>query len=130
MKGIFFIIFLLGTCVYSQAQLTPVFKTLRYDEDYGYLKNDTSHNWYKQTKYRSLSSSKRTYISVGGDIRYQYFNVRNEGWGDAVADKDGYLFSRFLLHTDLHAGDHFRAFIQLQSSMVNGKLSTSPVILH
>jgi len=111
----------------NYAQKIPAFKSLRYDEDYFYLRNDSNNNWYKKTKYTALSKTGLTYISFGSDIRYQYFNIKNEDWGDAEKDKDGYLFSRFLLHADLHAGKHFRSFFQLQSSMSNGKLSTSPV---
>ena len=103
------------------------FKTLRYEEDYSYLRNDTSTGWYKQTKFFPLSRNSQTYLSLGGDVRYQYFWIKNEKWGDEAADKDGYLFSRLLLHADLHAGSHFRIFSQLQSSMANGKVSTSPV---
>jgi hypothetical protein len=127
MKGAFFITLLLAGFFCSNAQIKPVFKTLRYEEDYSYLKNDSGRNWYKQTKYNALSKNQHSYLSFGGDIRYQFFHVKNEDWGDALVDKDGYLFSRFLVHTDFHAGNHFRAFIQLQSSLVNGKLSTSPV---
>ena len=103
------------------------FKTLRYDEDYGNLEADSSRDWYKRTKFCALSKDRNTYISFGGDIRYQYFRISNEKWGDEAKDKDGYLFSRVLVHGDLHLGNHFRVFSQLQGSMANGKPSTSPV---
>ncbi len=41
--------------------------------------------------------------------------------GEAPEDKDGYLFTRYLAHVDFHAGKNFRTFVQLQSSMANGK---------
>lgn len=75
-------------------------------------------------KYGSLSKDGNTYLSIGGDIRYQYFFVHNEDWGESPKDDDGYLLTRFLAHADLHAGNRFRTFIQLQSSLSNG--STSP----
>ena len=110
------------------AQQEPVFKLLRYDEDYYYLKNDSSKGyWYKSTKFQPISKNKSAYLSFGGEYRYQYFYFKNEGWGTLPKDKDGYILSRFLGHADLHAGKHFRTFVQLQSSLANGKITSSPV---
>jgi hypothetical protein len=127
MKHIIFILSLLVITQQGFAQKEISFKPLRYDEDYSYLKKDSTLNWYKRSKYIPLSKNNPAYISFGGEIRYQYFTIKNADWGDAAADGDDFLFSRFLLHADLHAGTHFRAFVQLQSSMTNGKTATSPV---
>ena len=106
----------------------PSFKLLRYNEDYSFLKTDTGSSWYKKMKFIDLSRKGNSYLSLGGEVRYQYFNITNEDWGVAPKDRDGYLFSRFLAHTDFHAGNNFRLFAQLQGSMANGKSSgTSPV---
>jgi hypothetical protein len=122
------IILILLTLESSAQQEFPSFKPLRYDEDYHRLKDDTSSTWYKKMKFVKLSNEGNSYLSIGGEVRYQYFHITNEDWGDAPKDKDGYLLSRFLVHTDLHAGNNFRLFAQLQGSMANGKLSgTSPV---
>lgn len=119
MKSLSFIITLFfWTDIFSQ--VTGSFKPLRYDEDYSLLKNDTATNWYKKIKYKPLSKNGNTYLSLGGDIRYQYFYVKNEDWGEAPEDNDGYILSRYLFHADLHAGKNFRTFIQLQSSLANG----------
>jgi hypothetical protein len=107
------------------AQESPSFKPLRYDEDY---KKDSSHtNWYSKAKYSPLSAGGNTYISFGGEVRLQYFYIKNDSWGDEPEDKDGYVLSRYLLHADIHASKHFRTFLQVQSSIANGKSSTSPV---
>lgn len=103
------------------------FKPLRYDEDYVYLSKDTSNDWYKKMKYKRLSKNADHYLSFGGETRFQYFNLKNQDWGDAPGDKDGYVLTRFLFHGDWHAGKHFRVFAQLQSSMINGATSSSPV---
>lgn len=121
MKKYIFISLTLMICLNNSAQRIPGFKTLRYDEDYSYLKEDTSLNWFKKTKYTPLSKSGLTYISFGGEIRYQYFYSKNEDWGDAPEDKDGYILTRYLIHADFHAGKYFRTFFQLQSSFANGK---------
>ncbi|MEO5681295.1 MAG: alginate export family protein [Chitinophagaceae bacterium] len=107
--------------LHAASQHTAAFKQLRYDEDYSLLRNDTTTSWYKSLKYKALGKNKTAYISTGGDIRYQYLWFKNENWGEPPADKDGYLLTRLLVHADLHAGKHFRTFVQLQSSLANGK---------
>src|SRR3954468_2304014 len=87
------------------AQQYPGFKSLRFNEDYSALKNDTlSNNWYKTVKFLPLSASRETYVSFGGDIRFQYFYAKNENWGDGPQDNDGYVLGRYLFHADFHAG--------------------------
>lgn len=113
---------------YSNAQVVPLFKQLRYDEDYSILKQDSSSSWYKTTKYHPLSKNRATYVSIGGDIRYQYQWFKNENWGESAKDDDGFILTRYLVHADFHAGKHFRTFVQLQSSLANGKAGkSSPV---
>lgn len=115
-------------CLVVKAQQYPEIKSLRYDEDYRVLAADTtSGNWYKTMKFTPLTTSKNTFLSFGGDIRYQYFYIHNDEWGDGPKDPDGYLFTRWLFHADAHFGSHFRTFVQLQSSTADGKESTSPV---
>jgi hypothetical protein len=119
--GVFF-------CLNVRAQNVPAFKPLRYNEDYSYLQKDTNLTWYEKTKFTALSKNRKAWVSLGGELRYQYFNLKNEDWGDSPADKDGFVLSRFLLHSDWHFSKHIRTFVQLQGSMANGKLSgTSPV---
>lgn len=130
MKKILLLLAVLS-CLYSSAQHYPDFKPLRYDEDYRTLATDTvAGNWYRDIKYTPLSPSGNTFVSFGGDIRYQYFYVHNENWGDDPQDTDGYVLTRWLFHADAHFGHHFRTFIQLQSSTADGKESTSPVDLN
>ncbi len=107
------------------SQTLPTFKPLRYDEDYSLIKNDSS--WYHRIKFQPLSADKKTWMSFGGEIRYQYFYTENENWGDEPEDKDGYILTRILAHADLHAGKYFRTFVQLQSSLANSRPSPSPV---
>jgi hypothetical protein len=110
------------------AQRYPEFKSLRFDENYSFLKKDTAQNdWYKTMKFMPLSSTKNTYISFGGRVRYQYFYAKNENWGDGPQDNDGYILSRYLFHSDFHAGKYFRTFIQTQSSLADGRIDPSPV---
>lgn len=108
-------------CCYGNAQVIPPFKQLRYDEDYSFLQHDTGRNWYTKTKFNALSRNRKIFLSFGGDIRYQYQFFKNQNWGESPPDKDGFILTRFLAHADFHAGKHFRTFVQLQSSLANGK---------
>jgi hypothetical protein len=110
-----------------RAQNLPSFKPLRYDEDYSFLKNDSSQDWYRKMKFDPLSKNKSVYLSYGGEVRFQYFYSHNEGWGDEPKDSNGYILARFLAHADLHVGKHFRTFVQLQSSLSGSRISPSPV---
>jgi hypothetical protein len=66
--------------------------------------------------------------SFGGEARFQYFNFKNQDWGEAPPDKDGFILARYLAHADLQAGRHLRAFVELQSSLSSGQVSMpSPV---
>ncbi|MBL0740946.1 alginate export family protein [Chryseolinea sp. Jin1] len=102
------------------------FKSMRYDEDYTALKDDTTQSAYKRLKYTPLNMY-GGYLSFGGEVRYQYFMIANGAWGDEPDDADGYSLTRFLAHADVHLTKNFRAFIQLQASGANGKPDTSPV---
>lgn len=88
---------------------------------------DTTHDWYKRIKYIPLAANGKTYLSFGGDFRYQYFYFKNEDFGDEPNDKDGYMLNRLLVHGDLHVGESFRTFVQLQSSGAGGRPNASPV---
>lgn len=125
MKQLFILVFISWSYA-AAAQQWPAFKSLRYDEDYSFLEKDSSNDWYHKMKFRSLSENKKTYISLGGEIRYQYFYIQDENWGDEPADKDGYTLTRLLTHADFHTGN-FRTFIQLQSSLANSRPNASPV---
>jgi hypothetical protein len=124
----FFVLLSAFVFLCGDAQDLPAFKPLRYDEDYSFLKTDSNRTGYRRLKYTPLGVNRRSFVSLGGEVRYQYFAIHNEDWGDSPNDKDGYVLSRFLLHSDLHLGRRSRFFVQVQGSLADGKKSgTSPV---
>jgi hypothetical protein len=128
MKTVPFISLLILSVSVVNAQTTAPFKQLRYEEDYTILKQDSNRHWYTTTKYDPLSKNGNTYLSFGGDIRYQYQWFENENWGESPKDNNGFVLTRYLAHADFHAGKHFRTFVQLQSSFANGRVEQpSPV---
>lgn len=95
---------------------------MRYQEDYSFLKDDTSASAYKKLKFVRLSKNGNAYASFGGDIRFQYFGIQNEDWGDHEKKKNAFVLSRFLTHADVHLSPSIRAFAQLRGTMVNPKV--------
>lgn len=103
------------------------FKPLRYEEDCSKFKSDSSANPYRKIKYIPLDTN-RSYLSLGGEVRYQYFRFKNPGWGTEPEDRDGFILNRLLAHADVHIGKRVRIFSQLQGSLVAGSVGpNSPV---
>ena len=57
----------------------------------------------------------------GGDLRERYEFLDHPDFSDANRDDDGYLLQRYMVHADLHVGEHLRAFGQLKSSLEDGR---------
>lgn len=108
------------TCIVFQAVAQSTIKNLRYNEDYTYLYNDTSTNFYNRLKYISTSKDKESYLSIGGEVRYQIQYFNNENWGE-VANPYVAYFHRFLFHGDFHLDKNFRLFVQMNSAFATGK---------
>lgn len=118
---------LMVALISAQGLRAQAFKHLRYDEDYSRLRDSARLSWYEQMKFTRLNTSGTNYLSLGGEVRYQYFKFKHEDWGDAPEDRDGFILNRLLLHGDLHLSDRFRIFGQLQSSIAVGRDDPSPV---
>ena len=100
----------------------PLYRQLRYDEDYRYLRDAPKADLFDPLKYVSLNQSGDTYLSFGGEARGRYEYYHNPSWGRAPQDDDGYWLQRYLLHADLHVTEWFRAFAQFQSSLINDRV--------
>lgn len=104
------------------APAPPAYKQLRYEEDYAHLRDPTLRmDFWDPVKYVALNESGDWFFSLGGEARERYEFYHNSSWGAGPQDDDGYLLQRYLLHADLHLGDLFRVFAQLQSSLENGR---------
>ena len=103
------------------AQTPPPFQSLRYDEDYGYLKDKAKRQeTLDKLKYISLRRE-NWFVSLGGEARFRYETYRNASFGAGVQDKNGYFLGRFLFHSDWHFGKKFRVFAQFQSGIQRGR---------
>ena len=91
----------------------------RYDDDFSSLKNDTLRKGFEYLKYIPLW--KNSYISFGGELREQFQSYDNINFGDVPPaysdDTATQLWQRALLHTNIELGNHWRFFIQLNSTL-------------
>jgi hypothetical protein len=98
----------------------PPTELIRYEEDYSFLRDPACRtDFWDPLKYIAVSEAPDTYVSLGADVRERVEYVHNQDWGRLPSD--GYLLSRFMVHGDVHAGAHLRAFVQLASAFVTGR---------
>lgn len=97
------------------------FLNLRYDEEYGHLRNDSSDHWYNHMKFSPVSKS--GYLSAGGEVRYQTQYYRNEDWSAVPKQSYNAFYTRFLFHTNLQLGARTRIFTQLGSTFAEGRIT-------
>lgn len=115
LAGIFFSISL-------SAQPGPI-KNLRYEDDFSYLKQDSSaKKGLDRLKFMPLSKkNQELHLSLGGELRQWYELRRNPNFGDlppgTVDDDNGTLQHRFMLHGDLNLSKRFRLFGQLNNTL-------------
>jgi alginate export protein len=100
----------------------PSYNSSRYLEDYRYLKDPVLlTDFWDRLKYIPLDDAGAIYLSFGGETRQHYESIRNENWGATVKDNNGWYLQRYLFHADLHVGDRFRLFSQIQSGIETGR---------
>lgn len=121
MKYLFAITAWVGMVVSMQKATAQSFRLMRYDEDYSYLQTDTARHFYQRLKYMPLGSRKSFYVSLGGEMRYEYAAFNNEDWGKLHIGHNNFLLQRYDLHADVHLGNRLRVFAQLRSALENGR---------
>ena len=105
----------------APAQTSP-YRLTRYSEDWSFLKNDTTrHSPLDPLKYIPLDANGSSYLSLGGETRLTYEFYDNNAFGAGPQDNDGYILQRYMLHADLHLGPHFRSFVDVKSTLEDGR---------
>ncbi len=107
----------LTCCIGASAQS---FKLMRFDESYTYLK-DSVRSQYERIKFIPFNQAGSTYVSFGGEARFEYANFHNEDWGSQQLGLNDFLLQRYDIHADLHAGTRIRFFAQLRSAREGGR---------
>lgn len=100
----------------------PYIGLLRYDEDWSSLKDPANRTeLWDRLKYISLGRPD-WYLSLGGETRQRYEIYDNFPFSrQAPSDTGGYYMMRYMLHGDLHMGQHVRVFGQLKSALIFDK---------
>jgi hypothetical protein len=102
-------------------QPPPVYRQLRYDEDYSYLHSVQGDDLFDPIKYIPLNENGDVYLSFGGEARLRYEYFHNPQWGLAPQDDNGYWLQRYMLHADAHFTEWLRAFTQFKSGLENDR---------
>lgn len=80
-----------------------------------------SADWSTSLKRISLNNDGSIYLSLGGELRERFEYYSEPFFGLRGVKEDDYLLHRLLLSADLHAGDHFRLFLELGNHLEAGK---------
>jgi Alginate export len=110
-----------GTFAQSQSACRPAYQSLRFDEDWSCLRdpNQRQEPW-DSAKYIELGDER--YLSLGADARWRYERFVHPGFGAGPEDGSGYALQRYLFHSDIHLSESLRAFAEVQSSWVAGRV--------
>jgi hypothetical protein len=115
-----FLIIALSVAPQANAGERPGYRDLRFDEDWSVLADPgalASRDFFDAAKWIALGGDAA--LSLGGQVR-----VRFEAWDGysfrAPADDDDSLWlTRLRMHADLHAGEHFRVFVEAKAAFTN-----------
>jgi hypothetical protein len=110
----------------AAAPQPPLYESLRYDEDYSYLRDASRRTdpW-DSIKFIPLSDDNEAYLSLGGETRQRYEFYHNPEFGAGPQDAQGnndWMLQRYMLHGDLHLHENIRLFGQLKSGLENGEI--------
>jgi len=123
---LFTVVFILLNSLIQFKLSAQTIKLMRYDEDYSNLK-DSAGTFYNRIKFIPVSSDKSAYLTLGGELRYEYGGKINEDWIKDQGYNQSFL-QRYALYADLHTGKRVRFFAQLNSALENGsKYGPAPV---
>jgi hypothetical protein len=103
------------------AATRPAYQVLRQDEDWSVLRSGAGQDvrdLYDPVKFVALDQDGSSWASFGGQVRLRLEGARSAGFGAAVEDDGEFALSRIMFHTDLHLGEHVRAFAEARSSLV------------
>jgi hypothetical protein len=110
-----------ATQVRAQDAERPVLKPHRFDEDWRALCDPARRTTlFDPLKCISLGGDGFATLTIGGELRERFENVRNPGFG-LEQSSDHVFLHRVLLHGDLHLGETLRVFVQLGAFGQNGR---------
>lgn len=126
------LILLCGISIFAGPRRDGIF-IVRYQDNNELIKQNKSYfPWTRALKVIPLSKKGKAFnLSVGGEIRQQFFEVQSSNFGDGrpgTIFDERYLEQRYLLHTNWQLSPYFRVFTQLTSNQVSGDKNVRPGI--
>ena len=120
MKNLIFKIAFLLTIIVSTTSIAQnKISIMRYDDDFSHVKKESAKKGFNQLKYIPLG--KNNFISFGGELREQFQVYNNINFGDVPPTfqdvSANQLWHRLMVHSNIELGNHFRFFIQLNSTL-------------
>ncbi len=106
-----------------KARPMPAFKTLRYEEDWSFLRDKSKRtDFFDPIKYiPPRRDSEDWYLTIGGELRPYPERIGNDGFGSVPPDDNGYFLNRAMLHFDFHFGKRVRAVVDFKSGLQTGR---------
>jgi hypothetical protein len=120
------LVFLLGVpCSHAQSDQgsnPPApdrsYQLLSEDEDWSFLRDRAlRQDFWDPIKYIPLrGGADGWYLTIGGEAREVWEQIGNDNWGQQPY-MNGYFNQRYMVHFDVHYGQHVRTFIELKSAL-------------
>jgi len=100
----------------------------RYDEDWSHWNTTdiTPEHPLATDPLKAIHFGDHGWMTFGGDWRIKAEFLDRPGFGLGAAKSDSWLMNRFLVHADVHANPHLRAFLQLGYHHVQGRDAPFP----
>jgi hypothetical protein len=109
----------------SQAQAPkpqrPAYTLERYDEEWSFLCGSPKRtDLFDPIKCIPISRDKSSFLTLGGELRGRFQDVRNPAFGLPTPVRNTDVFHRTFLFADLHLGPHFRTFVEFVNGQTEG----------
>ena len=103
-------------------EIAPPYKFLRFDEDYGYLRDPRCRlDFWDGVKVVPALTEGDRQVSLGGSVRIRLEEGRNIRYTTSVVEPRSDVVQRYHAHADARFGREVRAFVEIKSNQVAGR---------
>jgi Alginate export len=96
----------------------------RYDEDWSFLRDPSKRtDFFDPIKWIPLDKNGSSYLTVGGELRENFQDMRNMEFGLPSPMHTANDFHRIFLFADVHLGQRFRTFVDLVNGEIIGAMA-------